>query len=192
MKEENIVIFDPEGISPEKYKKAYPEFSRISEFGSIPSKELMVVWYFANPASQIVFNYPEDKSARMKKSLEKVYGKGWTKYEAYCKSIPQRFASAADRMSRIRPDARYKGKLMVDKIFKDYEDILKLDLKNFKKTDDTIDYNSYISTRKNILKELEGLIDIKEKGFSVKVRTVDRKSGDEAIEDFLTIERDRS
>lgn len=189
--EEEIVVFNPEGIKPEDYKNAYIEFRYIPEFSTVASKALLFVWCYANVSSPHVFNHPNNKQKRIKSSLEAAFGTD-KEHASWYKSFPKEIGIAIVRMQKIRPDARYRAKKMSDKVFEDFEKILKIELKEFKKSDETIDYNAYISTRKNVLKEIENLIDIKEKGFSVSVESTDRKSGQDAIEEFIKEDLERS
>jgi len=53
MADEVIIVFSPEGISVDEYRKKYPELETIQEFKPLKSRELVFVWYFSNPTSLI-------------------------------------------------------------------------------------------------------------------------------------------
>ena len=159
-----ILIFSPEKINIGEYRDKYPELKTIKEFQPLSNFELVFIWYYCNPTSYYVYQYTNEVE-RAKAICDKMYEKkesGDLFYEKFVNRTlmnQEDWDSAIERMSRVRPEARRDAKTMLDKIFKDYQDLLDLKLSAFEKKDGSTDYNQYLSIRKTITKDMEEIIE---------------------------------
>lgn len=158
-------IFDPFKVRPEDYRNRYPELKRISEFELLSATELICIWYYANPTSDIIG--VENDMERMSEALKL---SNYTPPKAIINDIltlrfPEKFAIAIDRMKRFEPDIRMKARIMVEKIIGSYEGMC--DPQNFKDDNNDIDRKKYVETTVKIAQELPTLIAKLEEGFGV-------------------------
>jgi hypothetical protein len=179
----DFISFDPRNDAIENYRNNYPEFGEIDEFKDLKSFELAYVWFYSHPKSPIT----EKGDDRVKKCLQEVYGKNWEdSYKKY-KTPDERIKLAINIMSRINDNVRMRAKMMVDKTFNDYEELMSVGIAEFQSASGGIDYKAFIDVRKTILKELQELVRIKERGFGIsgKKGNTTQLNGQELNEIYL-------
>jgi hypothetical protein len=183
-----IYIFNPAGLKSEEYKKKYPELSTIPEFDDIRSLELIFIWYIANSTSWMYWNYPEIKT-RIKKAIEQVYGNAppLEKVDWLEGKFSPRMKQAIERMYKFKPDVRNKAKEMVDNVFNDYQEVLKMKITEFTDSKGEINTTAYVKSRVDILKQLPEIIKLQEMGFGVTMGSDVKKQdaiGQKVIENY--------
>jgi len=175
-------IFDPYKVRPEDYRSHYPELKRIPEFETLSATELIFVWYYANPTSDII-----DIKNDMERVVKALHLSNFTPSKASKDDIlvlkfPEKFAVAIERMSRFEPDARMQGRIMIETILKNYTNLCNID--DYKDEDNNVDRKKYVDTTKIIAVELPSLISKLEEGFGVTTR------GEDEIEQGMGFSRD--
>ena len=190
MPDSTPIVFSPEGISTEDYKKKYPELDTIQEFKTLKTKELIFVWYYSNPTSYMIYQYPEKKD-RALQAWSKAMGtamQGQNFAEQFLdRRLPNqtKIEEAIRRMEKILPTVRFQAMEMVNKVFNDFKDLLDTPKSEFAKADGSVDYNSYMALRKNVLKELEEMVKLREIGFGISNRDETKIEGQKIIENYL-------
>ena len=185
-----IIVFNPEGIAPDDYRKKYPELESIPEFKPLKPRELIFVWYYSNQTSFILYQYPEKKD-RVLQSASKAFGTpvaGMKFAEDFLnRKLPgqSKIEEAVRRMEKIMPTVRFQAVEMVNHCFKDFQDLLAKPLKDFTKPDGTLDINSYMAIRKSVLKELEDMVRIREVGFGIASNEDKKIDGQSVISHYL-------
>lgn len=183
-----VRIFDPSGIKPENYRHRYPELERTEEFSRLSPKQLIFVWWYANPTSDLVL-YISDEYERVQEALSKSgYVPNKTEKEAM---LDLRFNSdiavAIKKMSNYDPGARFKAFLMIKKIYDQYQSIIDMGIKAFEVETVTgrgeaqsvtkeTDYKKYVDVTSKIAEAMPGLLAKMEEGFAIVTIT-----GDEVI-----------
>lgn len=189
-----IFVFSPMDIEPKDYRKTYPELNSIPEFEDIPNIDLVFIWYLENPTSPLFWKFKQ-KSHRIQKAIEKVYDNTLDKKkknDLLNQHFSPQWRQAMERMRQFGVDERYKAKKMIQKIFKDFEDVLSKPMNDFIKHDGTIDTKAYVSIRSEITDMLPDLIKKVELGFAVKVQGEQEEKeqmGQKYIENFLKEKR---
>lgn len=190
MADEVIIVFNPEGVLPDDYRKRYPELETIAEFKSIKTRELIFVWYYSNPTSYLLYQFPEKKE-RVLQSATKAFGtpaNAMTFSESFInRKLPNqsKIEEAIRRMEKILPTVRFQAMEMVNKCFDDLRDLLEKPLTDFTKSDGSVDINSYMAVRKSVLKELEDMVRIREIGFGISSKEDVKIDGQSIIERYL-------
>jgi hypothetical protein len=195
----DITIFDPRNIRKGyTYVKEYPEMSRIIEFQNIQNLDLIFIWWYSNPTSPLVLNF-QIPVIRASKAYYKTFGRNHTdgkKKLNFCRAVfPEGIKMAIEKMVTFDVDARGRAKIMINKIFTDYEKIINtIELSEFKTAQGEIDYNKYVGVRKMIVAEIYDLIRIKEEGFGIKAKNKKEKDEEEGgqrlISSFLKEKKD--
>lgn len=193
MDDEIIRIFCPVGVSSMNYRKEYPDLVAIPEFTPLNDNELIMIWHYSNPTSPIVYLVKSKQERMIRAYLLAIPGSDPTVATKYSTdfingvlSNSDDLRAAADRMSRIYPSIRDQASNMVNKMLRDYMDLLEKDLDEFKKVDGETDFSAYTLTRKRIFDHLDSLIQKAESGFGTK-KMSDRRSalGEKISEKYL-------
>ena len=194
MADDVIIVFSPEGLTHEEYKKKYPELDSIPEFKAIKLKELIWVLYYSNPTSFLLYQLPEKKD-RALQAATKAFGnanQAITFVEDYFNRRLQnqtKIDEAIRRMEKVLPTVRFQAMEMANKCFDDLNDLLSLPLKKFEKPDGTVDYNAYMAIRKSVLKELKELVELREIGFGITNKEENKIDGHKIVEGYLKNKR---
>lgn len=190
-----VRLFDPTGIKPDDYRHRYPELERTSEFTNLNVRALLFVWWYANPTSELVKEYP-DTYERVQAALERSkYNPSKAERENILRcQFDTEMAAAIKKMSSYDPGARFRGYMMIKSIFDHYETIIREGPNKFITTEgkgenrvDTVDYPKYVTTSAKIAEEIPGLLSKLEEGFGVldsKGDTVDSAEESSALHDW--------
>jgi len=163
-------IFNPEGLKPQEYRTKYPELKTIQEFSPLSDRDLVFVWYYSNPTSDIYNKHlprNEKAYAAARETFKDVvdadrYAMGFV--DGALKNQDD-INIAIERMVRVRPDVRYEASEMVKDMFKDYKELLEKPLSDFCSSTGVIDHIAYLNVRKTIMKDLPDIIKKVEDGF---------------------------
>jgi len=168
-------LFDPTGIKPDDYRHRYPELERTEEFTNLNVRELLFVWWYANPTSELVIEY-QDPYERAQAALERSkYNPSKVERESILRcQFNTEMAAAIKKMSSYDPGARFRGYMMIKSIFDHYEGIIKDGPAKFVTVEgkgenriETTDYPRYVTTSAKIAEEIPGLLSKLEEGFGV-------------------------
>lgn len=186
-------IFKPEGTKD--IRRMYPELNAMPEFKDLKVKELLMVWYYACPSSDIRMAENRDDRWRIEKAIEEVYGNDMDS-EAKVKYVqlhfPETIKRAIERMKRFEPEIRSRSKAMLNKIFNTYENMVSVDKDSFrifdeKGVDQGINFvaqNQYVNFCAKISEILPSLIKQVEEGFGVVDESGKDASGTKAIDRY--------
>ena len=175
-------IFDPYKIRPADYRSRYPELKRIKEFEGLTAVQLITIWWYANPTSELVASL-EDNTARIKESLKRAnFTPDRTLNADLLKlNFDEKWANAIERMSKVEPGIREKARSMIEKLIENYEDMCDPD--QYTDKDGLQDIKKFVDATTKIAQELPGLITKMEEGFGVSNR-------DEEDEDSTGFDRE--
>ena len=183
-----VRLFDPEGIDPRNYKTMYSELAETPEFESFGGRELLFIWYYANPTSPII---DMKNSERVQEAFKL---SGWKpapaeKERLLKMSFTDKMEKAIETMGNYEPGARYVAWMMVKKMFDEYQKMVtegktyftqdKFD-KEGNKTGEVFDHRAYVAATKDIQVQLPSLIDKLEKGFGISI--IKKDESDEELE----------
>ena len=175
-------IFDPYKIRPEDYRSRYPELKRIKEFEGLTATELIFVWYYANPTSDLIDIENDMERVAKALKLSNYTPAKRIKEDIFNLRFPEKLAVAIERMSKFEPDARMHARVMVEEILKNYTTLCKIE--EYKDDKGELDRKKYVDTTTTIAKELPGLIAKLEEGFGVSVQS------DDEVEQGINFSRD--
>lgn len=159
-------------MRPADYRSRYPELKRIKEFEGLTAVQLITIWWYANPTSELVLNI-EDNKARIVESLKRA---NFTPDRTLNKDLlklnfDEKWANAIERMSKVEPGIREKARLMIEKLITNYETMCDPD--QYKDKDNLQDIAKFVNATTKIAQELPGLITKMEEGFGVSHRDED-------------------
>ncbi len=137
----------------------YPELSEYEEFTVLNLKDFRFVWQYANKTSPTEGNkkksyiavYGETNDTRMSKFLDG--------------SFPADIRAAIEVMKNFSPSVRMKSKMMVEKIFNDYDQIANIDLTGLENEE----CKKVMSMKQDVVKNLPDIIRRMEEGFGIKL-----------------------
>lgn len=188
MENGTIIIFSPEGLRVEEYRKKYPELDTIPEFKQLKDRTLIFVWYYSNPTSYMVYQY-SDKEERALHAAKKAFGDSGAKFgkDFVERKLPDqtKVEEAIRRMEKILPTVRDEARTMVNKCFDDFRDLLDKPFEDFKNKNGDPDITSYMAIRKNVLKELADMVTLVEIGFGVSNTSEKKIDGQKLLEGYL-------
>lgn len=156
-------------MRPADYRSRYPELKRIKEFEGLTAVQLITVWWYANPTSDIVISMEDDRS-RIAEALKRANFKADRTLNADLLKLnfDEKWANAIERMSKVEPGIRDKARGMIEKLIDNYEDLC--DPEKYKDKDDVKDAKKFVDATSKIAQELPGLISKMEEGFGVSHR----------------------
>ena len=165
-------IFDPYKVRPADYRSRYPELKRIKEFEPLTAVQLITIWWYANPTSELVTSMEDDKT-RIEESLKRAgYMPDRTlKADLLKVNFDEKWAEAIHRMAIVEPGIREKARSMIEKLIMNYEDMCDPD--QYKDKDNIPDIKKFVDATTKIAQELPGLITKMEEGFGVTNRDED-------------------
>jgi len=173
-------IFEP---TKKEMKVQYPELSEMEEFASMTDKDIRFVWYYACQSSDI--SKIPDKQSRMKMALKSAYGDDWFKFNTAQKiaawEFPEYITIAINRMAKFSPEARGRGKAMIERLFDNYERIVDVDPELFE-TWSPSERKSFVQLGVEMSDALPKVIQQLERGFAVSSKKADGEK--ETQEDY--------
>ena len=131
--------------------------------------QLITVWWYANPTSELVINMEDDRS-RIKEALQRANFKADRALNADLLKLnfDEKWANAIERMSKVEPGIRDKARSMIEKLIENYEDLCEPD--QYTDKDGVKDAKKFVDATSKIAQELPGLISKMEEGFGVSHR----------------------
>lgn len=177
----DVTLFLP---SSKEMRLEYPELASIEEFKMLTDKQLKFVWWFANPTSPLVDDTSISKEANERKRIALALIKSKLKddltipdQEAYTQMyIPEQVRIAIHRMQAFTPSIRMHGKIMQEKIFENYNNIINTVIPSNASADQK---KEYVDLAKVISTEIPKLIGEIEDAYGIKMkkRDEDKKTG---------------
>lgn len=161
-------------------RKEYPELGRIEEFKILKTWQMYFVWLYASPCSEYAkTEMPE--SSRRNRSVKRAMwdvnkdrlrdGISNQDFDNYLRgNFSEEVNSAIRRMEMFNPNARFKARLMAEKILDDFMYFLN---RNPEEITDTDERKKYVDMCVKIHEELPAVIKNVEEGYGV--RTVSKK-----------------
>lgn len=161
-------------MRPADYRSRYPELKRIKEFEGLTAVQLITIWWYANPTSELVTSI-EDNSIRIKEALKRAnFTPDRTlKADLLKLNFDEKWANAIERMSKVEPGIREKARSMIDKLITNYETMCDPD--QYLDKDNIPDIKKFVDATTKIAQELPGLITKMEEGFGVSHRDDDEE-----------------
>jgi hypothetical protein len=191
---EGISLFVPK--NDKDLRRQYPELSEVPEFKALSSSEMMFVWWYANITSPLNATEIDDKEKAIQ-AYEKSFKKTTDKVAYENLNFPERVRVAIERMIRFSPGARTRAKSIVEEMMKNFEDMVKVDMNEFKVADKegniSIDWtgrNSYVNSCAKISDTLPRLISQMEEGFGVVNQKGEELKGIKAIDKFHSTKKE--
>jgi hypothetical protein len=177
-------------------RRQYPELEGIAELKALSAREVLFVWYYACKGSKLVHtvhNLGERALIAIKKSRLELDRNKETEYTNGV--FPEKIKIAIEKMKTFSPKARNRARLMVEQIFDNYENLVKIDpetsfrLLDKEGTPVGIDWTGrkqYIDSCEKIAETLPKLIRQIEEGFgsSDERKSVAEQRGTKSIDRF--------
>lgn len=172
--EQEALLFYPK--NERDLRHLYPELSTMPDFKGLTGRDMMFIWWCENPSSPYVLEKLPDP-LRISNAIGQAWGKIDTeKARAYISgNIPDNIRRAMDKMASFDPPARIKAKIIVNKIFNNFEKIVDVDVTdvNFIDKDGNTDWSkkkAYIDACTNVSDALPKLLKQLEEGFGITVK----------------------
>jgi len=193
MEENKYLLFGPQNETD--LRRQYPDLWDVEEFVKLSVGEMLFVWWFANPTSPLIAedNLPDkNRSIKAYEKAFKSHPDENRKTNYYSLNFPDKIRLAIDRMKKFEPSVRIRGKMMLEKIMKNFESMIEVNMDDFKVKDDEgkstgeIDFtarNNYVNSAKTIIQALPDLVSQVEQGFGVKDKGKEIE-GEKAIDRF--------
>lgn len=184
-----VRLFDPEGMDPKDYKDRYPEIKETPEFKELSGRQLVFIWYYANPTSPIIGILENKERVKEALKISQWRPPQGTKERVLRLQFDERLGEAVERMGKYEPGPRYIAYMGIKKVFEEYKRILAMGEDSFKKvtknkegdeTSEEIDYAKYVKVTTDIANEYPKLIEKLERGFGISV--IQRGGEDEEME----------
>lgn len=189
-----VRLFDPEGVDPRNYKTQYPELMDTPEFETLGGRQLMFIWYYANPTSPLIDIRDNKQRAEEALKLSQYKPDEAKKKRLLSLNFDDVTERAIEVMGSFEPGARYVSWMMIKKIFDEYQKMVnggkeffteeKFDKEGLK-VGEVFDHRGYVSSTKEIALQLPNLIDKLEKGFGVSI--VKKDDSDEELDGGINI-----
>jgi len=184
-----VRLFNPDGIDPRSYKTTYQELAETPEFTTFSGKQLIFIWYYANPTSPIIDIKDNKERAEQALKISQYTPERSRKERILSLNFDDDMEKAIDAMGSYEPGARYISWMLVKKVFEEYTEMVNDGKEAFtiKKFDsegaevgEVFDHRGYVGATKDIVLQLPILIDKLEKGFGISV--VKKGESDEDLE----------
>lgn len=160
---EDYFLFYP---SKRDMKIEYPELANIPEFRELTNTELLFVWWYGNQSSPYS-DSKIDERKRVLLCLREAYGKRLSVEmidEWMSGNIPDKISLAIKKMRTFIPSIRMQSKLMVEKIFRDYQRIISQDVSKMS----VEDRRKHVNLCNSIHTEMPKLISSIEESYGVR------------------------
>lgn len=157
----------------------YPELRDVEEFKSLSVSNLLFVWYFSCEASPIISVKNEKdratKAVQFISELNDSYFTGSERVRFLGLDFPVKVELAMRKMAHYRMGPRIRAKKMVESIMSNYEKFINVDVagEDFLGEDGKQDFDKiakYVTASSTVTKNIPGLIQQSEGGFSIKER----------------------
>lgn len=193
----DVMLFGP--LSDKDLRRQYPELASIAEFESLQNNELLFSWYMGNRTSPLLLDEDMPAELRLEIAIKKSFkgkldAKARAEYLAW--NFPERVRVAVRKMEEFRPDVRNRAKMMIEKIFTKFEEMIDVSEDDFilRNKDGVlmgVDWTSkkqYIDSCRNIAEAMPALITKLEEGFGIEVTDDkgDAPKGSKAIDRYLS------
>lgn len=166
-------------------KLEYPELADISEFDTLQNKELKFVWFFANQTSPFI--NIKNRRERGRLALDAAFGEDKApkelKNEVLTGMFDERIRAAIERMSKFDAGVRTRAKSMAERIFSNFEIIIKVDPDEVEQMEDDEKAN-YVNLAKTVQGALPDLVKQLESGYGIRERNSD-DSGNNIMNDLM-------
>jgi hypothetical protein len=170
-------------------KDEYPELTDIGEFRDLSDDELIFCYNMGCPTSKL-FGTKNEK-AKIQSALTYSFGKNISDAERtkfLNNNYPEKLRVAIARFKQFRPSARMRAKIMVDKVFDNFESIVNPGEQYMTAMKNDVDLQSkYVTNSIKVVEALKDLIKTKEAGFGVtisgNVSEQDSKDGEPTLLD---------
>jgi len=169
----------------------YPELRKIDVFQRLSPVEILFVWYFACKSSP--FMHEDDAEERMKLAINESFGKKAPEVMGafVAGRYSEKIRSAILEMQKFEIGPRIRAKLMIEKIMKNYEELIDIDVDTeFKDKDQEEDWTkkkAYIDSCAKISSVIPMLITQSEGSFGLTEKEAGKEvtiNSDDLIEKF--------
>lgn len=168
----------------------YPELRAVPEFKKLTAREMLFVWYWANPTSPV-----SDELAYRKRIELCLKESGWKPDANTIKLLyedvwPENTKSACDRMEKFETNMRNEARKVYKKIFANFSKFAEVQESDFKIIDENgidkgIDFSArkqYVDYATKIAQEMPVIIKGMEEGFGTDDDMTDIENKTKAIE----------
>jgi hypothetical protein len=181
-KELQLVLFGLDDFEKGNLKRQYPELADIEEFKDLHHKEVKFCWLVGNRTSPI---FKMERSARIKRALEIVWGKGYRKNPRISElvnaeteaDIPEAILKGILKMNSFNPEYRLKARLINEYIFETLNELVVLTPQQMA-TMDIDDRKKYADLATKVGSELQSMLKNLESSYGAKL--YDKKTKKEA------------
>jgi hypothetical protein len=174
----SVHVFDPRECRPEEYRSKYPELKKIPEYTDLHVRELIFVWWMANPTSPLVKKVKNMSQRVFAAQKESGYNPGKEIIKQMMEgSFQEKIALAMERMGKIDVSVRDRARQMIEDIMNSYETIIKES--KGKKDTDSDEKKKFVDLTAKIADNLPMLIEKLEIGFGVTRRGKDDEDAQE-------------
>jgi len=157
-----ILLFPPRGNKP--LTATYPELREYDELTKITPKELLFIWY-------VTFVYSGFQlKDRVKLAISEVWGddlpegeKNKLVYDNWNADL----RAAQSVMENFNLSARMKSRIIIETAFQNYQEIIKIDIEEIKKSKNWAELKKYTEVTSDIIKQLPDLVKSLETGNGV-------------------------
>lgn len=170
-------------LSPEEYTIEYPELGRANETKKLRGVELMWCWYYGSLDSPYInLEHKERCSQITALVFDKIY-KGRHYDEKTLVKIrngyyPDTWGKAIEYFGMKNTQVRARAKVLVEKIFNEFDKIVEGGMEKFTDKDGNADFQKFSSTMKMIRSEMKDMIKEVEEGFGVSEKTIGMEEGE--------------
>jgi len=144
----------------------YPELKGIKEF-RLSSKQMAFVNLYANPTSE--YNDVKPERTRLEKCIKKAFGNSLPENEKakyLVGEFPSYIISAINKMKSFNPDARFRSRAIINKVFDKLEGLVDMEDEEMKKLQ-IEDKKRYAELLIKIAEGQQGLISQLEGGYGI-------------------------
>lgn len=196
--DEKMILYGPK--NGKDLKTLYPELRGVSEFEKLTDGELLCVWWYSNPTSPLITEGNIPDKMRIALAYEEAFGADGDsdrRKDYFSFNFPGRIKLAIDRMRSYNPTIRIRSKNIVEKILQNFEQMVNVNIDDFKTVDEKgnveINWtgrNNYVTSSAKISEVLPRLIEQVEQGFGMSNDKVGSESTTKAIHRFHSSNKD--
>lgn len=168
MKVHRYSMFLP--LNPKELFADYPELRKYDEFKSLDPADVTFCWFMAHASSPISHWEKEDQKVIFAVKRSYIGKISTNKYnDLVGQNFSEKMKNAMEKMSSFRPGTRARILKILETTLLNWESIanVKIDLEALAKGDNIKDIRDYITTTKEIYKQIPELLEQAEQGFSI-------------------------